>query len=224
MKRLSANLHRQIQRLLSGASAAGSVLRRGTQTRGRAAVLIAFGIALLIFGIWRMGQGGGFPRLAPFFAPSVRHWAGELDRWAGEFGVDRDLLATAMQIESCGHPGAVSPSGAQGLFQVMPYHFDAGEDMQDPETNARRGAAYLSYCFEAADSVIGTALACYNGGPGVLGQRREDWSDEVGHYFRWGAGIYSDARDGGGESATLDRWLAAGGSLLCESARRALRD
>ena len=197
---------------------------RGQGIRIRAAVLIAFGIALLIFGIWRLGQRGAYPPLAGFFAPSVRHWAREIDRWADEYAVDRDLLATVMQIESCGHPGAVSVSGAQGLFQVMPYHFEAGEVMQEPEANARRGAAYLNYCLGAADGVIGSALACYNGGPGALGQRRENWSDEVQHYFRWGVGIYSDARDGSEESATLDRWLAAGGSLLCESARRALRD
>ena len=106
----------------------------------------------------------------------------------------------------------------------MPYHFEAGEDMQDAETNARRGAGYLNDCYGAADGVIGGALTCFNGGPGTLGQGRADWSDEVQRYFRWGVGIYSDARSGLEKSATFDRWLGAGGSLLCESARRALRD
>lgn len=90
-------------------------------------------------------QRGNQGQLAAFFAPSVQHWSDEINNWANQYSVDRDLLATVMQIESCGHPTVVSGAGARGLFQVMPFHFSADEDMLDPETNARRGASYLNY-------------------------------------------------------------------------------
>ena len=156
--------------------------------------------------------------LAGFFAPSVQYWSVEIGRWAAAADVDPDLLATVMQIESCGHPTVVSGAGAQGLFQVMPFHFAAGEDMLNPEVNAARGAAYLNYCGGAADGVIGLTLACYNGGPAVIGRARELWSGETRSYYRWGIGIYSDAAAREGRSDTLDQWLAAGGGRLCESA------
>ena len=156
--------------------------------------------------------------LAAFFAPSVQSWSNDIARWAARHEVDPQLLATVMQIESCGHPTVVSSAGAQGLFQVMPFHFAAGESMLDPNTNATRGASYLNYCVGAADGVIGLALACYNGGPSVLNRARENWSFETQKYYRWGVGIYSDAVGRNARSQTLDQWLAAGGDRLCASA------
>lgn len=169
-----------------------------------------------------MIQRGKQDKLAPFFAPSVQHWSGKIDDWAFRYKVDRDLLATVMQIESCGHPTVVSGAGARGLLQVMPFHFAADEDMLDPDTNARRGATYLNYCYGASDGVIGLALACYNGGPGVISQPRERWSRETRSYYRWGVGIYSDAVAKSPSSETFDLWLEAGGRRLCESARAEL--
>ena len=136
-------------------------------------------------------------QLADFFAPSVHHWARDLDGWAARSQVDPHLLATVMQIESCGHPGAgQSCAGAQGLFQVMPFHFAEGEDMLNPEINARRGGDYLHYCAQASGGVIGLTLACYNGGPSVITRARETWHRETQAYYRWGLGIYSDASAG----------------------------
>lgn len=167
-------------------------------------------------------QRGSQSQLASFFAPSVQHWSGKINEWAYQYSVDRNLLATVMQIESCGHPTVVSGAGARGLFQVMPFHFSDSEDMLDPDTNARRGATYLNYCIGAADNVIGLALACYNGGPGTISQPRERWARETQSYYRWGVGIYSDAAAGSARSETLDLWLEAGGSRLCQSARKEL--
>ena len=167
-------------------------------------------------------QRGSQGEIAAFFAPSVKHWSSKIDGWALRYSVDRDLLATVMQIESCGHPTVVSVAGARGLFQVMPFHFSTEEDMLDPDTNARRGATYLNYCYGAADGVIGLALGCYNGGPGVISLPRESWPKETRNYYRWGVGIYSDAAAGRPRSETFDLWLEAGGRRLCESARAEL--
>ena len=162
--------------------------------------------------------GGGDAELAPFFAPAVQRWSGEIQDWSRRYDVEPHLLATVMQIESCGHPTVISHAGARGLFQVMPFHFEAGEDMLEPQTNAKRGANFLNYCAEAADGVVGLTLACYNGGPSALSLARDRWSQETRKYYRWGVGIYSDAVAGAARSETLDQWLAAGGDRLCASA------
>ncbi|MCY4145322.1 MAG: transglycosylase SLT domain-containing protein [Chloroflexi bacterium] len=168
----------------------------------------------------RPGQNGF--ELAGFFAPSVRRWTDEIGEWAARADVDAYLLATVMQIESCGHPRVVSSAGARGLFQVMPFHFAENDDMLQPDTNARRGGDYLNYCMEASGGVIGLALACYNGGPSVISQAREHWPRETQAYYRWGVGIYSAATARAATSDTYEQWLAAGGATLCQSAEREL--
>lgn len=163
-------------------------------------------------------RGARSVELAPFFAPAVQRWSDDINRWAAQHDVDPHLLATVMQIESCGHPTVVSNAGARGLFQVMPFHFAAGEDMLDPNTNARRGASFLKTCAGASAGVVGMTLACYNGGQSVINQARERWSTETQTYYRWGVGIYSDAIAGAAKSDTFDQWIAAGGGRLCASA------
>ena len=160
--------------------------------------------------------------LAPFFAPSVQHWSGRIQGWADQHALDPQLLATVMQIESCGHPTAVSSAGARGLFQVMPFHFEDGEDPFDPHTNARRGGSFLSYCQELAGGAVGETLACYNGGPAIFSRPKERWSAETQQYFRWGVGIYSEAIAQHSTSPTLTQWLAAGGQHLCTQAQTEL--
>jgi hypothetical protein len=153
--------------------------------------------------------------LSPVFTPQVRAWELHILGWAGEHGLDPNLVATVMQIESCGNPRAVSRSGAQGLFQVMPFHFSTGEDMQDPETNARRGLAYLAESLLQSDGDVRRALAGYNGGHGVIGMDPSQWPSETLRYAYWGEGIFADAAGGRTESPRLEEWLAAGGKALC---------
>ncbi len=103
--------------------------------------------------------------LLNYFSPSVQYWEEDVLSWAEIWDLDPLLIATVMQIESCGDPQAVSGAGAQGLFQVMPYHFHASENMLDPQINAQRGLAYLSQSYALAKGDIEQTLAGYNGGP-----------------------------------------------------------
>lgn len=160
--------------------------------------------------------------IAPFFSQEVRYWERDISRWAGERSLDSNLLATVMQIESCGHPSIGSSAGAQGLFQVMPFHFSTGEDMHDPDTNARRGADFLAYCLDYANGDVGLALACYNGGPSVVGRAFDTWPAETQRYYVWGTTIYRDAQQGISSSPSLQAWLDAGGVGLCHRANDAL--
>jgi soluble lytic murein transglycosylase-like protein len=156
--------------------------------------------------------------IAPLFTKEVQHWAPQIVAWSAEFGIDPNMAATVMQIESCGDPNAVSGSGAQGLFQVMPFHFSAGETMQDPDTNARRGLAYLALGMEQTGGDTGRSFAGYNGGHGTAARAWETWPAETQRYYVWSTGIYEDAVAGSGTSETLNEWLAAGGAGLCQQA------
>lgn len=160
--------------------------------------------------------------IAPLFTPEVDYWSGNITRWSGQYSIDPNLLATVMQIESCGHPSVSSYAGAQGLFQVMPTYFTSSENQLDPDTNAMRGANVLNSCLEAANGDEGLALACYNGGQSVINSTPATWSEQTQRYYYWGTGIYADAQRGGSSSDTLNRWLDAGGSSLCQQASVAL--
>jgi soluble lytic murein transglycosylase-like protein len=163
------------------------------------------------------------PYLAPaaisaVFTPEVQYWAQDIIVWSQEYQLDPNLVATVIQIESCGDPNAVSPSGAIGLFQVMPFHFVEGEIPLEPATNAQRGLAYLVDTLDQANGHVGLALAGYNGGPSAIEQGWDSWSAETRSYFRWGSGIYREVSSGWHASPTLEAWLQSGGASLCEQA------
>jgi len=167
-------------------------------------------------------QASASREIAPLFTPEVQYWAANIARWASEHGLDPNLAATVMQIESCGHPEIRSSAGATGLFQVMPFHFKPSEVMSNPDTNALRGMDYLRRSLESANGNARLALAGYNGGIGVIGRAESRWHNETVRYAYWGSGIYADASQNRAESARLDEWLKAGGASLCAKARQRL--
>ncbi len=157
-------------------------------------------------------------RLSPIFMPTVHHWEWLIVQAADERGLDPDMLATIMQIESCGDPQAQSWAGAMGLFQVMPFHFTADEDMLDPLTNAKRGANYFAERMVQTGNNPYLSFAGYNGGHVAAASGWDNWAAETRRYYTWGKGIYDEAKAGTGVSLTLQEWLAAGGNSLCNQA------
>jgi soluble lytic murein transglycosylase-like protein len=157
------------------------------------------------------------------FTTEVHYWSALISEWAAAYQIDPNLIATVIQIESCGNPSISSSAGAQGLFQVMPFHFAAGEDMLDVQTNALRGLTYLQGALELAAGDVELALAAYNGGYGVITRGRASWMPETQRYSSWGSRIYAEAVSGMTTSVTLQEWLAAGGSSLCASASESQR-
>ena len=156
--------------------------------------------------------------LSPVFTREVEHWAPKIVEWADAYGLDPNLVAIIMQIESCGDPQAVSHAGAQGLFQVMPFHFAAGENALDPETNARRGLNYFVERLTQTEGDVGRAFAGYNGGHRAAASSWDAWPSETQRYYKWSTGIYQDIEAGLEESPTIGAWLQAGGASLCRQA------
>jgi soluble lytic murein transglycosylase-like protein len=156
--------------------------------------------------------------ISPLFAAPVQHWAPLIVEWAAHTGVDPNMAATIMQVESCGDPQAISSAGAQGLFQVMPFHFAPGEDSLDPATNARRGLTYFAERMEQTGGNVGLAFAGYNGGQRAAASGWDQWHPETQRYYVWTTGIFDEIQQGLDESPTLQRWLQAGGASLCNQA------
>jgi soluble lytic murein transglycosylase-like protein len=161
-------------------------------------------------------------QISPIFTPEIQYWAGNISQWAARFNLDPNLVATIMQIESCGDPGAVSSAGAMGLFQVMPFHFAALDNPYSPETNAARGLAYLQRSLEAANGDARLALAGYNGGIGVIPRAEWTWHAETKRYVQYGSPIYEDARSGASTSSAITEWYNKYGASLCRQASKRL--
>jgi soluble lytic murein transglycosylase-like protein len=154
-------------------------------------------------------------KIAAIFTPEVQRWGDEIVEWSDQWGLDPNLVATVMQIESCGDPKAVSGVGAMGLFQVMPLHFQGGEDPYKPRINATRGLSHLKNALDARGGDIKLGLAGYNSG--ITGAKRPEssWPSETLRYVYFGTGIYKDAKDGVVKSARLDEWFVRWGKNLC---------
>lgn len=165
-----------------------------------------------------LNSGYAQTNLSSIFTPEVQYWGSRLIAWSAEFGLDPNLAATVMQIESCGYSRALSRSGAIGLFQVMPFHFAATDSPFDPDTNARRGLSYLAKSLERAGGDPRLALAGYNGGIGVISRGESGWPAETNRYVFYGGPIYADALAGLTTSNMLNEWYLKYGVSLCRQA------
>ncbi|MEM8861738.1 MAG: lytic transglycosylase domain-containing protein [Chloroflexota bacterium] len=157
--------------------------------------------------------------ISAVFTPEVQHWETKIIAWGESHNLDPNIIATIMQIESCGNPEARSVAGAQGLFQVMPHHFAIDENMFAPDLNAERSLMYYKQGLEFFDGDMDQAFAGYNAGHGFVRSTAEaDWPNETQQYLYWAQGIYDEAKSGAAVSQRLEEWLAFGGASLCQDA------
>jgi soluble lytic murein transglycosylase-like protein len=156
--------------------------------------------------------------ISPIFGPQIQYWGEKIAKWSASAGVDPNLAATVMLLESCGNPRALSSAGAMGLFQVMPYHFASGDDPYNPDTNALRGLAYLKRSLTAANGNPLLALAGYNGGISVINKPQSSWAGQTQRYADWGNKIYAEVSSGGSESPNYQEWYTTKGAGMCNQA------
>lgn len=92
----------------------------------------------------------------------------EIDRVADRWGLRRSLFRALIRIESGGNPKALSPVGARGIAQVMPFNHKrcglrSADDLWDAVSNLHCGAQILrEELDEHGDE--GRALTVYNCG------------------------------------------------------------
>ena len=175
------------------------------------------------------------------FSPEVKHWENDICRWSKEHGMDANLIATIMQIESCGNSVAISATGVRGLFQVTGANLD-GQDPYDPNVSMAKGPGkVLKNELDASEGNVKAAMAGYNGGAKardyIAGKITKDefywflvnhpsrlWRtkskalakiNEVERYAQW-ADIYFESESA--KKDTLTTWWDLGGYRLCQSA------
>ncbi len=157
--------------------------------------------------------------LAAFYTPEVLYWRENIYGWAATYNINPNVIAILMQIESCGSPEVLSWVGAVGLMQVMPFYFDDGQNMLNPDINVFHGMRIFQECLTVfAGWDLGTAAACYNGGSPVTFREYDAWPTETQHYYDWVSGLWAEVVAGHTHSATLAEWLAIGGANLCDIA------
>ncbi len=90
-----------------------------------------------------------------------------LDKASRQHGVERNLLQAILEQESASRPCAVSPSGAQGLMQLMPATAAGLQvaDPFDPEQSIQGGARFLKQLLEKYKGNLSLVLSAYNSGP-----------------------------------------------------------
>lgn len=114
-------------------------------------------------------------------------------------GVDPLLLYSIMHQESSFKPHAISPKGARGLMQLMPFtamRFGV-TNIYDPKQNIEGGARYVRFLFDRFDGDVNLVLAGYNAGEGAV--EKYGWSippySETQEYVRRISRRYALLRD-----------------------------
>lgn len=138
--------------------------------------------------------------LYPIYPLSVLDHRRLIYNLAKDYSIPPNVIATIMTIESCGRINAESWVGAQGLFQVMPFHFEASiqkdsDAMQEPILNGKTAMNYfVNECLPAARSglpigyrkdhvnVYAKALVAYNAGPSRARMNFKDLPEEAKFY------------------------------------------
>lgn len=104
---------------------------------------------------------------------------------AQKYGVPANLVKAIMRLESNGNRNAVSPQGATGLMQVMPFHVGGNQSVLfDPQTNIDVGTRILMENYRrygtwemAAKAYIGL------GGADALGTTSSTYWQRVNQYW-----------------------------------------
>jgi tetratricopeptide (TPR) repeat protein len=102
-------------------------------------------------------------------------YADVIKRESGIREVDPFLVSSVIRQESIFNPSIVSPAGAVGLMQIMPYTAKeiakwlnesySIDSLYQPNTNIRWGTRYLRELLDQFDGNLVLVLGGYNGGP-----------------------------------------------------------
>src|SRR5216684_1925674 len=144
----------------------------GGGARARGLIMTAIVLAVTAGSITAVSAASVKTQSAPMVTTNpVNPYAAYIAEASRLFGIPERWIRAVIRVESSGQVKAVSPKGAIGLMQIMPYtwaglrlRYRLGRDLRDPHDNILAGAAYLREMHDR----YGAAgfLAAYNAGPG----------------------------------------------------------
>ena len=115
-------------------------------------------------------------------------------KYAKRYGFDCRLILAQIKHESEFDPHAVSPSGARGLMQIMPYTARSlgVKDLHDPRANIAAGVRYLRKQYDIFKKEKGAdrlwfALASYHAGFGRVVDAQDIAEHLVLRPDKWGS-------------------------------------
>lgn len=99
----------------------------------------------------------------------AKAWQPTINWVAAQAKMDPALINAVIQQESGYNPFIVSPAGAVGMMQIMPFNAKAwGINAFDPAQNIWAGTWHLKYLLAKYQGNIPLALAAYNAGSGAV--------------------------------------------------------
>ncbi|MEW6720647.1 MAG: lytic transglycosylase domain-containing protein [Thermodesulfobacteriota bacterium] len=96
--------------------------------------------------------------------------ANYVERYCKANRMEPALVHAIIKAESDGRRNAISPKGAEGVMQLMPFTSRRMNvsDPFDPIENIEGGVRYIKELLAAFDGNIAHAVAAYNAGPGAV--------------------------------------------------------
>lgn len=99
-----------------------------------------------------------------FYSPLIK-------KASKKYDIPETIIASVIWHESNFKPYLVSPAGALGLMQVMPFHFKKNEDWKNPATNIEVGCRILKGYTLRFNGDFHRALTAYCYGPMYVANR-----------------------------------------------------
>lgn len=152
------------------------------------------------------------------YTNTVEQWRPQIDEWAVSYDVDRDVIATVLQVQTCGNKHfSHDIENRHGLFGVKRSDFASGLDPYDLDTNVKVGMGILDQVYHQTNEV-GLVFAGWKSRNAMISSF-DAWPREAMRFYWDALPIYNGAKSGDGGAAARE-WLASpNGQYLCNNVK-----